>query len=109
WVEWCSCPDRLWFPPGYSPADSAFLFLMNGAGEYAQGKSGTDEQHQVNLVDTVSVIEGRHQMKFGADYRRLAPSSSPFAYRQFVQFSGMTSAPGGAVSGTAAFVQPAVF
>jgi Carboxypeptidase regulatory-like domain len=102
-------PDSLLFPSGYSSAESAFLFLINGAGEYAQGKFGTDEQHQVNLVDTVSAIKGRHQMKLGADYRRLAPSSTPFAYRQFVQFSNMTSAPGGAVSGTAAFVQPAVF
>jgi Carboxypeptidase regulatory-like domain/TonB dependent receptor-like, beta-barrel len=102
-------PDSLLFPSGYSSADSGFLFLINGAGQYAQGKIGTDEQHQVNLVDTISAVKGGHQMKFGVDYRRLAPSSSPFAYRQFVQFTGVTSAPGGAVSGTAAFVQPAAF
>jgi len=102
-------PDSLLFPSGYSSADSGFLFLINGAGEYAQGKIGTDEQHQLNLVDTVSAIKGRHQMKFGVDYRWLAPSSSPFAYRPFVLFTGMTSAPGGALSGTASFVQPAVF
>jgi carboxypeptidase family protein/TonB-dependent receptor-like protein len=104
-------PDSLLFPPGYSysSADSGFLFLINGAGQYAQGKIATDEQRQVNLVDTVSVIEGRHQMKFGVDYRWLGPFSSPFAYRQFVQFSGVTAAPGGALSGTALFVQPAAF
>ncbi|HET9831919.1 MAG TPA: TonB-dependent receptor, partial [Vicinamibacterales bacterium] len=102
-------PDSLLFPSGYSSADSGYLFLINGAGEYAQGKIGTDEQHQVNLVDTVSAIKGRHQMKFGVDYRWLAPSSSPFAYRQFVFFAGVTAAPGGAVSGTASFVQPGVF
>ncbi len=102
-------PDSLLFPSGYSSADSAFLFLINGAGQYAQGKFGTDEQHQVNLVDTVSAVKGRHQVKFGVDYRWLAPSSSPFAYRQFVLFTGVTSAPGGALSGTAAFVQPGVF
>jgi len=49
------------------------------------------------------------QMKFGVDYRWLAPFSSPFFYRTFVQFSGVTAAPGGALSGTAAFAQPAVF
>jgi len=48
-------------------------------------------------------------MKFGVDYRWLAPFSSPFFYRTFVQFSGVTAAPGGALSGTAAFAQPAVF
>ena len=101
--------DSLLFPSGYSSRDSAFLFLITGAGEYAQGKIGTDEQRQVNVLDNLSVIKGGHQMKFGADYRWLAPFSSPFAYRQFVQFSGVTSNPGGALSGTAAFVQPAAF
>ena len=63
----------------------------------------------MNLVDNLSVVSGRHQLKFGVDYRWLGPVSSPFAYRQFVQFSGVTAAPGGALSGTAAFVQPAAF
>jgi hypothetical protein len=33
----------------------------------------TGAQRQWNLVDTVSRSLGRHQLKFGADYRRLAP------------------------------------
>jgi hypothetical protein len=44
-------------------------------------------------------------LKFGVDYRWLAPFSSPFAYSQFAQFTGVTEAPGGALSGTAAFAQ----
>lgn len=34
-------------------------------------------QNQWNLVDTVSLSLGRHQLKFGADYRRLAPFVIP--------------------------------
>jgi len=102
-------PDSQLFPPGYSSADSAFLLLLSGVGEYGVGKLGSDEQRQVNLVDNLSVVTGRHQLKFGLDYRWLAPFSSPFAYRQFVKFSGVTAAPGGALSGTAGFVQPAAF
>src|SRR5205085_7490426 len=30
-------------------------------------------QNQWNFVDTVGLSVGRHQFKFGADYRRLAP------------------------------------
>ena len=101
--------DSLLFPSGYSSEDSGFLLLISGAGQYAQGKIGTDEQHQVNLIDNLSVMKGRHQLKFGVDYRWFAPFSSPFAYRIFVQFSGVTAAPGGALSGTAAFVQPGAF
>jgi hypothetical protein len=40
------------------------------------------KQRQWNLVDSVNVTMGRHQFKFGADYRRLTPiqlSESPFA------------------------------
>jgi len=102
-------PDSALFPPGYSSANSAFLFLINGAGEYAQGKFGTNEQRQLNLVDNLSVTKGGHQLKFGVDYRWLAPFSSPFSYRQFVQFSGLTAAPGGALSGTAVFGQASAF
>ncbi len=66
-----------------------------------RANSATNEQRQVNLVDNLSVTKGSHQLKFGVDYRWLAPFSSPFSYRQFVQFSGVTAAPGGALSGTA--------
>ncbi len=102
-------PDSLLFPQGFSSKESAFLFLIVGAGEYGQGKGGTDEQRQINLIDNLSLIRGSHQMKFGVDYRWLAPFSSPFAYRQFVAFSGVTTAPGGALSGKALLAQPAAF
>jgi len=35
-------------------------------------------QRQWNLVDTLAVSLGRHQFKFGADYRRLSPVAVPF-------------------------------
>jgi hypothetical protein len=102
-------PDSLLFPPGFSSTDSGFLLLLTGAGEYVQGKIATDEQRQVNLIDNLSFTSGSHQLKFGVDYRWLAPFSSPFSYRPFVQFSGVTATAGGALSGTASFAQPASF
>src|SRR5258708_2046293 len=69
----------------------------------------SDEQRQINLVDNLSVTAGSHQLKFGVDYRWLSPFSSPFSYRQFVDFSGVTATPGGALSGKALVAQPAVF
>jgi len=95
-------PDSLLFPSGYSSADGIFSLYIPGAGEYAQGIQGTDEQRQVNVVDNLSVTKGNHQTKFGVDYRWLSPFSVPFSYRQYAQFSGMTAMPGGALSGTAA-------
>jgi hypothetical protein len=102
-------PDSLLFPSGFSSANGLFLFVITGAGQYAQGKQGTSEQRQVNLLDNLSVTQGGHQLKFGMDYRWLAPFTNPFSYRLFVQFSGVTATPGGALSGTASFAQPAAF
>ena len=49
--------------------------------------------------------KGRHQLKFGMDYRWLSPFSSPFSYQQFAYFSGVSSTAGGALSGTASLAQ----
>jgi len=102
-------PDSLFFPSGYSSENSNFILIIGGAGQYVQGKQGTDEQRQINVVDNLSVTRGSHQLKFGMDYRWLAPFSSPAAYRQFAQFSGVTVAPGGVLSGTALFAQATTF
>jgi hypothetical protein len=91
------------FPPGYTSASALFELYITGVGEYAQGGFGTSEQRQVNIVDNLSVTQAGHQLKFGVDYRWLAPFVGLFRYAQFVQFSGMTSAPGGALSGSVAF------
>lgn len=96
-------PDSLLFPDGHSSTNGIFLFVITGAGQYGQGKQGTNEQRQVNLVDNLSLNLSVHQLKFGIDYRWLAPFTSPFSYQQFVSFSGMSAAPGGALSGNAAF------
>jgi len=102
-------PDSLLFAPGYSSSNGGFILIVGGAGQYVQGKQGTDEQRQINLVDNLSWTRGHHQLKFGLDYRWLAPFSSPFAYRQFAQFSGMSANPGGALSGTALVAQVGSF
>lgn len=95
-------PDSALFPPGYSSASGIFTLEITGVGEILQGKEATDEQRQVNVIDNLSVTKGSHQMKFGADYRWLSPFSSVFAYRQFDDFTGLGTSPGGALSGNAA-------
>ena len=95
-------PDSILFPAGLSSTSSLFGLFIPGLGQYNQGKQGTSEQRQLNLIDNLSLTECSHQLKFGVDYRWLAPFSSPFSYRQFAVFSGVTATPGGALSGTAA-------
>src|SRR5439155_11753969 len=93
--------DSVLFPVGYTSANAVFDLYIPGAGVYYQGLSLLNEQRQVNLIDNLSVVKAGHQLKFGVDYRWLSPFVSPFAYRQFVQFLGMSAAPGAALSGTA--------
>lgn len=71
--------------------------------EYANGLTGTDEQRQINLVDNFSWTKGSHQLKFGVDYRWQSPFTRPGVYGQFAAFSGVNSAPGGALSGAGLF------
>jgi hypothetical protein len=57
-------------PPGLSSAFLPQVSLNNIA----------VNQRQLNIIDTLSTTLGGHQLKFGADYRRLAPILSPRAY-----------------------------
>jgi len=105
-------PDSLVFPSGYSSANGSFALNINGAGVYTQGKNATDEQRQVNVIDNLSWSKGNHQLKFGVDYRWLSPFTSPYAYRQQAQFSGVTCptappCPGYALSGTSVYAATA--
>lgn len=101
--------DSFLFPSGITSDNGTFLFIILGTGQYVQGKQGTTEQRQANLIDNLSITKGSHQLKFGVDYRWLAPFSSPAAYHQFAAFSGVNTAPGGALSGTALLAQSSSF
>jgi hypothetical protein len=101
--------DSTLFPPGITSANGTLLFIILGIGQYVQGNQGTTEQRQINLIDNLSVTKGSHQLKFGVDYRWLAPFSSPAAYHQFAAFSGVNSTPGGALSGRALLAQSSSF
>ena len=61
-------------------ASASPLILLNYGGYviqlYQQQQFGT--QRQWNFVDTLSISLGRHQFKFGVDYRRLTPFAIPY-------------------------------
>src|SRR5439155_14485211 len=63
---------------GLAPNSSVGLAFFLGTSFISTfvGKE-TSIQRQWNLVDTVSYSLGRHQLKFGVDYRRLTPFAVP--------------------------------
>ncbi len=98
--------DSVLFPSGFSSTNGFFNSEILGVGELIQGKLGTDEQRQLNFIDNLSVTRGKHQLKFGVDYRWLSPFTSPYDYRQYALFLGVSSCvepctetPGYALSG----------
>jgi hypothetical protein len=107
--------DSVLFPSPYTSANAALEFYVAGAGLYGEGELAADEQRQVNIIDNLSMTKGGHQMKFGVDYRWLSPFSTPFQYRQFAEFSGVTcpappaSCSGYALDGTAAFAEASAY
>jgi hypothetical protein len=59
---------------GLGPEGQVGVILLLGGNNIQLVESGQlSEQKQWNLVDTVGFSLGRHQFKFGVDYRRLAP------------------------------------
>src|SRR5262249_51540616 len=92
-------PDSLLFPTPFSSHDSIFAFsIVSGTNAIlSQGRFSFQEQRQINLVDTFSIAAGRHQLKFGTDYRRLFPIEAFFHYSLGAQALNMTQAIAGQV------------
>jgi hypothetical protein len=74
-----SAPVNLAQLVGLSNSASPLILLSYGGYVlqlYQQQQFGT--QKQWNLVDTLNLSLGRNQLKFGVDYRRLAPFALPY-------------------------------
>ncbi|HET6843551.1 MAG TPA: carboxypeptidase regulatory-like domain-containing protein [Candidatus Angelobacter sp.] len=85
-------------PSPFNPNNSLFTFFilsLTRGNSFATGPSERNALRQINLVDSVSLQEGTHGLKFGIDYRRLSPSVTPFAYVQTPFFMNVPSAENG--------------
>jgi hypothetical protein len=87
-------PTNLPLPNPYSTKNAIFLFGIFGLtqGDLEVGASTRQVQRQINLVDSLSVQKGTHNLKFGVDYRRLSPEFEPFQYIQGAYFSTVPAA-----------------
>lgn len=62
--------------PNYNIQTSVFsLFFNDGTTDYYVGNDATNHQRQLNYVDTLSWTKGRHNFKFGVDFRHLTPTN----------------------------------
>lgn len=68
-----SPPDSALFPSFATREDSLFQTQVAGSPTVALGRFTDNYQRQINVLDTLSAVTGVHQLKFGADVRRLTP------------------------------------
>jgi hypothetical protein len=85
------------FPGGFNEGNSLFFFDVFSLhqGFLEAGQLVRNTQRQINLVEGLSVQKGSHSLKFGADFRRLAPVFQPLAYEQFAIFGNVPAAESG--------------
>jgi hypothetical protein len=87
----------------YSPLSTVegatvqYNFAAGGV-RYSVGVQEDRLQRQLNLVDNFSVVAGSHALKFGVDYRRLAPRNNPAPVRLVANFANVANAINGRVS-----------
>lgn len=62
--------------PNYTIGTSVFAFFFNDSTtSYYVGNDATNRQRQLNYVDTASWIKGKHNLKFGGDFRHMTPTN----------------------------------
>jgi hypothetical protein len=79
------------FFPSFADPKNSFggYFLLGGVNSsWYLGKNVANAQRQYNAVDSITIQLGGHQLKFGADYRRIATDNSPRNYDLFYYFVG---------------------
>ena len=76
-------PLSLLFVDSADPASSqGFFSYLPGSIALTVGPQVANVPHQLNLVDDLTFQVGRHQLKFGVDYRRLRTDYSPYQLKE---------------------------
>ena len=82
--------------PSFTTGANGYFYLQvdaDGDNTLSDGLFSDNVQKQFNIVESLSYNLGGHSLKFGVDYRRLAPRSNGGSYKRSFTYS---SAPGGA-------------
>ena len=85
-------PDLSTLMPDYVGEENASVSLQFGSlTNQTRGRSFGNGQRQLNLVGSTTIIAGDHQVKLGADYRRLMPKVVARSYGFTYNFGSLAS------------------
>lgn len=93
--------NALPLPSQLSPSSSQFIFQvfsLTPQGALSVGQNEENLQRQINIIDSLSLQERSHTLKFGVDFRRLTPIYRPPNYEQAAFFNDVPSAATGSLS-----------
>jgi len=82
------------FPSPFTSQNGDLTFYVSPLGNnpsLAVGTNAHNRQRQLDFVDSVSLQQGSHGIKFGIDFRRLSPQLDPPSYTQFAVFADVPS------------------
>lgn len=83
-------PDTApFFPPGFPQAFVQFVGPANVLGSLTLGPTVQNRNKQLQFVDNLSYTFGSHNLKFGADYRRLTPLVGQEGLQIIIQFGSL--------------------
>jgi hypothetical protein len=87
-------PPASLFPDSYNPSNAHIEYTIDSLQNsiWSIGRVAANLQRQFNIVDSFAIQKGTHSLKFGVDYRRLAPRLNPDSYVLFVDFPDVPSA-----------------
>jgi outer membrane receptor protein involved in Fe transport len=86
------------FPDQYKASNGIFflpILSLQPQPSLYEGQVADNVQRQINIVDSMSVQKGTHNLKFGVDFRRLSPLFAPYSYVQDAFFRDVPSAENG--------------
>lgn len=105
--------NDLLFPAFANPATSLFYLSIGGGDEstISPGTFSANTQNQINVVYTANWTRGAHNLKFGFDYRRLAPSIGGRLYTKTLTIPTITQlitgiAPSAQIRQVETFLEP---
>ena len=85
------------FPTGYSAGNAAINMsitdpVLGSSGQVYIGQSEADVQHQYQVTDSISMVQGKHTFTIGGDWRRMAPLVNETQDTQTVQIKSAATA-----------------
>jgi hypothetical protein len=99
-------PPQASLYPSFTSGPQGYIYIEvdpSGENTISDGLFSDQKQRQFNVVNNLSYTVGGHALKFGVDYRRLAPTADSGTYRRNFIFPNITSLVGG-VAPTASLV-----